>query len=268
MQLSLRRLVLGAAVAGATIAAAPALASASSTCTIGSGQAVIMDGSGSQTLHVSHDGPYIKYADGSATPWFCIGPGGALARTDKLDLVYIQGPAVGPYDTIDIDETNGVFGPGATTEATGESELEFDALTTGGGKYLLSVHGTPKGDVFKVGGAGFVDLNDDGDTDVTVEGGASGVELHGGGGYDTFDGRGAGKLGPATVPEWMYGGSADDVFYAGREHNYVYGYGGNDDFYLSANGYPDSFEGGDGYDRAFTDTFDIGFAEARYNQNH
>jgi Ca2+-binding RTX toxin-like protein len=269
MQHPLRRLVLGAALAGATIAAAPAIASASSTCSFDPAyrQVVIMDGSGASELHVSvYGNRYIAYADGANAPTICWGK--ALATLDGTDQVYVQGPAVGAHDGVDIDESLGTFDGGFTKEATGKSEIEFDVLTTGGGKDSLSVHGTAGDDVMRVGSAGFVDFNGDGDADAYVEGGADAVALYGGAGNDLLDGRGWGQMGPATVPEYLYGGDNDDTLAPGRQHNYVYGQAGNDDMLLSANGYPDSFEGGDGFDRAFTDTFDIGGAEQRFDQNH
>jgi hypothetical protein len=58
---SLRCALLGAAVAGAAIAALPAMASASSTCTynFNTKEVVINDASGSLALHVVRSGPYV-----------------------------------------------------------------------------------------------------------------------------------------------------------------------------------------------------------------
>jgi hypothetical protein len=263
---SLRRLALGAVLAGTTFAAAPALASAASTCSFDSHShyVYIQDDSGSSTLHVSRNPQgLLMFADGTDVPGPCWDKS-TLAAVGNTDTVYIQGPAIGKYDTIEYDQTNGPFAaPGA-----GTSEMKLYSMSTSSALYTLSVVGTTLGDTFRVGGKGSIDLNADGDVDVDETFGASAVVLNGNGGYDTFDGRGFGKLGPATVPEWMNGGSKDDTFYAGREHNHINGYGGADDFYLNANGYPDSFSGGEGYDRAFLDTTDIGDAEARIYPGH
>jgi hypothetical protein len=263
---SLRRLAVGAALAGATFAAAPALASAASTCSFDSHSryVYIQDDSGSSTLHVSRTPQgALMFADGTNIPAPCF-DSSTLAAVVNTDTVYIQGQAIGKYDTIEYDETNGPFAaPGA-----GTSEMKLYSMSTSSARYALSVRGTTLGDTFRVGGKGSIDLNADGDVDVDESSGASAVVLNGNGGYDTFDGRGFGKLGPATVPEWMNGGSKDDTFYGGRERNEINGYGGADDFYLNANGYPDSFSGGEGYDRAFLDTFDTGDAEARFYPGH
>ncbi len=262
----LRRLAVGAALAGAMFAVTPALASASSTCSFDSHSryVYIQDDSGSSTLHVSRTlQGALMFADGSNVPGPCWDKS-TLAGVGNTDTLYIQGPAVGKYDTIEFDETNGPFA--AADSRT--SEMKLYSMSTSSERYALSVRGTTLGDTFRVGGKGSIDLNADGDVDVDETYGASAVVLNGNGGYDTFDGRGFGTLGPATVPEWMNGGSKDDTFYAGREHNYINGYGGADEFYLNANGYPDSFSGGEGYDRAFLDTFDIGDAEARFYPGH
>src|SRR4051812_37865494 len=102
MRHSLRRLALGAVLAGATCAAAPALASATSTCSYDapSRSVFIQDGSGSSTLHVRHNptnlipgGGLLMYADGNAVPGPCSGSG-TLAGLSNTDEIYIQGPAV------------------------------------------------------------------------------------------------------------------------------------------------------------------------------
>jgi hypothetical protein len=265
---SLRRLAVGAALAGAAFAAAPALASASSTCsyTPSARYVYIEDGSGSSTLHVSRTrGGLITYADGNGQPSQCFDKNNP-ASVNTADTIYIQGPAVGKYDTIEYDESNGLFTP--TTSTTGKSKIKLYSMSTSSELYALSVRGTSSNDTFRVGGKGAIDLDADGIVDVDETYGASAVELHGGDGADLLDGHGFGQVGPATVPEYMYGGDDPDTFYAGREHNYVYGEGGDDDMLLNANGYPDSFEGGEGADRAWLDTFDIGDAEQRFFPGH
>src|SRR4051794_15227377 len=179
MQHSLRRLVIGAALAGATFAAAPAIASASSTCSYdGKSRSVfIQDGSGSSTLHVGHNptnlfpgGGLLMYADGSGVPAPCPGSG-TLAGLGNTDQIYVQGPATSKYDTLDFDETNGPFG-----------KMKLGSMSTSNELYALSVHGTPGPDTFRVTDKGDVDLDADGNPDVRVTYGASSVSLYGGGG--------------------------------------------------------------------------------------
>jgi hypothetical protein len=262
-----RRLAVGAALAGAAFAATPALASASSTCSfdLKSHYMYIQDGSGAATLHVSRaPGGLIMYGDGSAGGAPCSGSG-TLAHVDNTSTVYIQGPSAGRYDTIEFDESSGPFAP--TTG--GKSKIKLYMMSTSSSLFELSVRGTQTaGNQFGVGGKGDIDLDGDHVVDVSETFGASDVYLYGGDSYDTFDGRGFNSLGPATVPLHMAGGDKDDTFYAGRERSYIAGDGGSDDFYLSGNGYPDTYAGGPGSDRAFQDTFDIGDAEWTYFPGH
>jgi len=267
MKHPLRRLVVGAAIAGATLAAAPALASASSTCSysLSARYVYIQDGSGSSTLHVGRTPTgTITYADGNGLPTMCWDKN-TLAHVNNTDTIYIQGPATGKYDTIEYDESNGPFAP---TAATGTSKIKLYSMSTSSELYALGVRGTSGADTFRVGGKGSIDLDADGVVDVDETYGASAVTLSGERGADLLDGRGFGQLGPATMPEYMFGGDDPDTFYGGREHNYVHGQGGDDDMLLNGNGYPDSFEGGDGNDRAWIDTFDIGDAERRFFPGH
>jgi|1186.fasta_scaffold72586_2 hypothetical protein len=267
MKHSLRRVVVGAALAGATFAAAPAIASASSTCSydFNSRYVYIQDGSGDATLHVTRaPGGLIMFADGNALPGPCSGSG-TLAHVDNTGTVYIQGQSASRYDTVEFDESAGPFAP--TTG--GKSKIKLYLMSTSKDLYELSVRGTQTaGNAFSVAGKGDIDLDGDHVVDVSETSGASDVYLYGGDSYDTFDGRGFNGHGPATVPLHMAGGAKDDTFYAGRERNYIAGDGGADDFYLNANGYPDTFTGGEGYDRAFLDTFDIGDAEAKIFPGH
>jgi hypothetical protein len=260
MQHPLRRLLLGAALAAATFAAAPAIASASSNCSYdaNSRSVYIQDGSGSSTLHVSHNpttglpgAGLLMYADGSGVPGPCWGSG-TLAGLSNTDEIYIQGPAVGKYDTLEFDETNGPFG-----------KIKLDSMSTSSALYALSVRGTTGADTFRVTAKGDIDLDADGVVDVRTTYGASAVALYGGDGNDTFDGSGWGQHGPATVPLFLYGGNGDDTLIAGRQRAELYGNDGNDEIVSSLNGYADSFSGGDGYDTAFVDAFDIGDAEHR-----
>jgi len=255
---SLKRLVVGAAVAGATIAAAPAIASASSTCTFDTNnhQVVIMDGSGSGPLVVSRNGGNITYADDFGEPQLCV-KGVNVAGVSNTTSIYVQGPVVGASDGYFVDESNGTF----LQSTPGNPEIKFDALTTGGGSPVLWVHGTAGNDHMIMGAKGKVDLNGDLDTDVTIESNASRIIAYGGAGNDTLDGSGYTNVGPTTIPESLHGGDGNDVLTAGRQVNELVGDVGDDEFNSYFNGYKDNAIGGPGYDRSFRDAFDTTDAE-------
>jgi hypothetical protein len=270
MKHPIRRLAVGAALAGAAFAATPALASASSTCSfdLKSHYVYIQDGSGSDALTVSRgDHGAITFADGLKPAAKCFDQH-TPAAVGNTDTIYIQGPAVGKYDTIEYDESNGQFAPGATSEATGTPEIELYSMSTSNELYAVDVVGTTGADTIHVGDKGSIDLDADGDMDVEETFGASAVILHGGDGGDTLDGRGWGQVGPTTVPETFYGGDGNDFLAPGRQYNIVYGEKGNDQMVLNANGYPDTFSGGEDYDSASLDTFDSGDAEAKLFPGH
>ena len=195
----------------------------------------------------------MMYADGNGVPGPCAGSG-TLAGLSNTDEVYIQGPASSRYDTLDFDETNGPFG-----------NTRLDSMSTSSDRYALSVHGTPGADTFRVTGKGDIDLDADGTPDVRTTYGASAVALSGGAGNDTLDGSGWNQHGPAPVPLFFSGGDNDDLLVAGRQRAQLKGNDGDDQIVASLNGYADSFSGGDGYDMAWTDAFDIGDAEYRVN---
>src|SRR4051812_30692913 len=172
MKHSLKRLMVGGALAGAAFAAAPALASASSTCTFDTTghQVVIMDGSGSGLLNIGKSGRYLTYADDFGEPQLCV-KGTSIASVTTVDSIYVQGPLVGTNDGYFVDEYNGTFTPGLTPEAKGQSDIELDFNPTGGAtKPSFTVRGTEQADHVIVAGKGQIDLNGDLDADVTLDG--------------------------------------------------------------------------------------------------
>ncbi len=177
---SIRRLALGAAVAGATIGAVPALASASSTCVYNPSvkELNVTDGSGGQPLRIVREStvsPFITLDDGVGTRIFCPGANGTFAQIDNADQIDISGPITNTTDGYIIDESAGRLGPGATTEPTGGSEIEVLAFTDGGVRGSLQVRGGDGPDTYKVGGTGNVDMGGDGDSDFSITAAANEV---------------------------------------------------------------------------------------------
>src|SRR3954453_1017736 len=172
MKHSLKRLAIGGALAGAAFAAAPALASASSTCTFDTAghQVVIQDGSGSGQLILSKSGRYITYADDFGPAQLCV-KGTTIASVTNTDSVYVHGPLVGASDGYFVDESAGTFTPGFTHEDKGASDIELDFNPTGSAvKPAFTVRGTDQADHIITGENGKIDLNGDFDADVTLDG--------------------------------------------------------------------------------------------------
>ena len=213
---SIRRVALGAAVAGVAIGGVPALASAS-PCTYNPTQKVasIVDSSGVSQLRVGVNGNVIFSKDGGNAPINCVG-GGIVATTTNTDRVAVFAQAKGASDGVVLDQANGAFAPGATPEADGNSEIE---LVLSGQSGHLSVFGTPGDDVMRVSGpfrsppVSFLDFGADEDDDVTFT--ASDVSLVGGDGADFLSGQGYGQLRDATtLPLGISGRAGDDVIEA------------------------------------------------------
>jgi Ca2+-binding RTX toxin-like protein len=255
---SIRRLVLGAAVAGATIAALPAMASASSTCTynFNTKEVVINDASGSLTLHVVRSGPYVAYGDGRSTPQICWGPV-TIATTTNTDTISVIESAANVGGGISVDESQGMLAPGATPEADGFSEIET-VVYSNHTHPDLKVVGTSGPDTIKVGGPGVVNLGPDTDTDISVADGPAKVALWGGAGDDTLSGVGIvnGLPSSATVPLVLVGEANNDVLVGGLAGDGLYG-GADDDTLVSADQSSDTLYGDSGDDTAKLDSTDI-----------
>jgi hypothetical protein len=259
---SIRRLVLAAALAGAAIGAVPAMANAASTCSYDPAlkRVTVVDGSGSDPLRVVRNDVFITVADGNATAKSCSGGFFKFATIDNTDDIWItRGPASGA-DTVTIDESAGVFGPGATPESTGISEIET-TVSSDGTPFDLTMIGTEGHDVFAVSAAVNVNLNDDSDTDLTVTGGARTVTINGRGDGDVITGTGTaatGVLGTRStrVPLFLNGGAGDDLLIGGLAVDHFHG-GEGDDILRSSDSASDVLFGESGFDIADHDTSDV-----------
>jgi hypothetical protein len=258
----IRRLVLGAALAGAAIGAVPAMANAASTCSYDPAlkRATVVDGSGSDPLRVVRTGVFITVADGSAAAKSCSGGFFKFATIDNTDDIRVtRGPASGT-DTVTLDESAGVFGPGATLESTGTSEIET-TVSSGGSPFDLVVIGTEEHDVVAVSAAVNLNLNDDSDTDLTATGSARTVTINGRGGGDVITGTGTaapGVLGTRStrVPLFLNGDAGDDLLIGGLAVDRFHG-GQGDDIMRSSDDASDVLFGESGFDIADHDSSDV-----------
>jgi hypothetical protein len=254
---SLRRLALGAAVSGAAIGAVPALASAASTCAYvpSAKQMVIHDGSGDASLRLLRGDKLLLYADGNGVPSPC-SDGNVPAATSNTDSIIIVGPIANSTDGYIIDEVGGRLGDGATLESDGNSEIEVDAIPESGPRETLEVRGTPQADTYKVGANGAVDMGGDGDTDFSIEGGASQVTLLGARGADLLSGGGFGAKGRSTSRVDLEGGPDADLLIGGNAGDRLNGGDGNDTI-LARDTSGDVISGGADLDSASIDLFDV-----------
>jgi Ca2+-binding RTX toxin-like protein len=206
------------------------------------------------------------------------------ATVKNTDTVYvITGDGA---QGLTIDLSNGAFAPGATSEGSGVSEIEFE-VDLGAGTDSLSIVGGSGNDRIWFPGNGAVRLNGDTDADVDLTGvenryvyggggndtiGASSTtgsvylygeggddQLTGGGADDTLEGGiGADVLQGGSGSDDVEGDAAGDIVRGGADPDYLYGGAGNDvldggpgnDYFYAESG-PDGADtwiGGDGQD--------------------
>ena len=173
-------------------------------------------------------------------------------------------------ETVTIDLSGGPFGPGATAEGSGVSEIEFAIDLSTGAQDRVTVAGSAGADTVVLG-AGGGNLNGDDDVDATL----TGVELatlSGSDGADVASGAGDITTGAATSlgltlngdsgDDALAGGSGDDTIAGGTGSNTLVGGAGDD----TITGGPDNdtITGGPGGDTLTgglgNDAFDEGAA--------
>ena len=256
---SIRRVALGAALAGAAFGAVPALASAS-PCTYDPSTklASVVDASGVTQLRVGVSGNLIFTQDGGNPPTNCVG-GGTVATTTNTARINVFAAAKGASDGVVLDQSKGAFARGVPSGADGNSEVELSLIGQSG---HLTGFGTPGDDVIRVSdagsdrapGVGSIDLNGDDDTDVTFT--ATDVALVGGDGNDFLSGQGFGTEPPSRLPLGLSGGAGDDVLVGGLGIDHFAGNAGNDTLYTT-DSQPELVNGGPGIDTAVRDGGDI-----------
>jgi hypothetical protein len=272
---SLRRLALGAALAGATVGLAPAMAGAgvahNPTCTFDEGthQVTVFDKSDAFQLELVRVGVDIAVHNeiGPNVKCFSLTGSGVTANVLNTDKITVFGTPTdieqGGCDTCPprpprndgyiIDGSEGAFAPGFTAEADGSSEIEI-VFETGGVPARLAVNGTDATasgltDVIRVGGPlGFINFGSDNDIDVKLRAGALDVAVAAGAGADFITGAGnldQSVLPRTSVPLAVDGGSGADSLRGGAAPDNLFG-GSEDDFINSFGGLVDVVGGGPG----------------------
>jgi hypothetical protein len=262
---SLRRLVLGAAVAGAAIGAVPAMANAASTCSYspdGGGVVSVTDGSNDgigtvEKLRIAVVGQFITVGDGNRQTNACRGPAG-FALTTNTSQINVTAKIRDHDDGIIVDQSQGDLGPGRFPETDGNSELEVTTFLAGplNVRPELELIGTPGPDVIRIGGQfGAVNLGSDNDTDIAAVGGFNKVRVDGGLGDDFITGTGNanGSPGRTTVPLLLFGNFGRDILMGGDATDDDLSGGPDNDGLYSADGVVDHLFGGQGVDDATAD---------------
>jgi len=187
-------------------------------------------------------------------------PCGAATVTNT-DTIHLVPPRFGFFSEVTIDERTGRFAPGATREATGESEIEIVVSPRFGGG-VTEVLGTSGDDTIAVGRRGIA-LNGDGDADVIFgvpDDSAAGLLIDAGPGDDLVTGKGGLGTGASTsAPLSLFGGTGVNQLVGGRagdllsdslpgaRNGNLRGMGGPD--VLQGSPAHDVLQGGDGADR-------------------
>jgi Ca2+-binding RTX toxin-like protein len=147
------------------------------------------------------------------------------ATTTNTDSITVRG-ATGSVETLTIDQTGGLFAPGATAE-TGSSEIEISVLLADASD-LVVVKGTEGPDTLSFGTNGFA-VNTDADVDVTLSPFPNRVEVFGLGGANTITGRGGlGAGGDFPAKLILRAGDAGDTLTGGLGNDELYGGAGAD----------------------------------------
>jgi Ca2+-binding RTX toxin-like protein len=136
------------------------------------------------------------------------------ATVSNTDTILIN--SGGSQDFIQIDMANGLFGPGFTPEASGQSEIEIN-IDNGGMADDLFIYGQNVADNISAGTTGgniLVNLNGDGDADI-VNNGVAGLGLFGQDGNDILSGAGSSVVGD-PVPVGLWGGGGNDITLGGE----------------------------------------------------
>jgi hypothetical protein len=267
MHRSVRRLTLGAAIAGIAAVAVPAAANAATTCTYDASrrEATIFDDS-KGALRIVRSGQFIAFGDGSSSSLgSCAGPT-AFASVTNTDTIFVKGTSTRAVDDgFVIDQSNGVLGPGATPESDGNSEIEVKIQQQGPGASVpahLTVVGTAGADTIAVDSNSYAlgadsDLVDGNIFGLDNRAAATQIDVIGAAGNDFITGRGGfpGSFPPpAKIPLYLEGGAGNDTLVDGLGRDTLRGLS-NDDTLFSVDGNADTVLGGTGVDVATREKF-------------
>lgn len=181
----------------------------------------------------------------------------AGATTVNTDVIRMFG-TIPAYIILDLGETG--FAPGATPEASGDSEIElfFDVKRAhDGGNTSIRLMTTDAPEVITLGEQGW-NLNGDDDADVVTEGVGS-VVVSSEGGADVVSGQGGRGTGPPSAlrldisggdgPDRLVGTDLQNDLIGGDGPDVIIGHRGND--WLSGTKGRDVLRAGGGRDRLF-----------------
>jgi len=249
--LPVKRVLAGALAVGAVAVVTPAAANAGvSTCNYSTATKTlnINDLSGSVALRLVRVGDQIRIADGKAGTNFCPIPGGsfAVATVSNTDKIQIFRDGLNAPGGLELDMTQGQFGPGATPESDGSSEIEIAVTDTSNNALdatnQLRVLGSAGSDTIVANMNGAVNFGNDFDLpDVTYAGSQVapfGVQVHGGPGNDRIRGAGLARQGNVV----LFGDDGNDSLIGGVENDTLLG-GNGDDRLASVDGFGESIDG-------------------------
>lgn len=154
------------------------------------------------------------------------------ATVTNTRRIEVTGTGSASKTLVTVDESGGRLAPGARLERTRFREIEVRISVIPGDDVLALMYvGTAVADRETVGANG-LDLNSDGDLDVTTTGHPFGRLLFAGlGGRDRLSGGGSAATGAAVqVPMRLVGGPADDLLRGGAANDVIdeLGFGGDD----------------------------------------
>lgn len=230
MQLPVRRaralVVAGAISLGLLVPASPATAVVACAYNPATWTAIVTFASG-DSITIARSGDQIL-VNGAAC-----GIAPLVATVTNTDTVSVAGVAMG-NESLTIDLSGGALSPGVTAESTGTSEIELPAVDLGDGADSLAIVGSSGADVMAFS-AGGIDLNGDGDPDVTFAGGgAAAIESYtvdGGAGNDAVSGTGFAQalvLNGSTGDDTLTGSGGNDTLSGGEGNDAMSGGPGND----------------------------------------
>jgi len=249
-----RRVAVGALLACAVVGAAPAMASAASTCTYdpASHQATVTnDASGTAMLKVAVGGGYINVD----STQLCVSPDFQFATPQNTDKLVINEFVTRSEDGVVLDESGGKFAPGFTTEASGKSEIEIEVRRAGGvlDRNQLRIVGTAGDDDVRIRKG---QANLDGDDDADLQFGPKSIHVVGGLGDDHLSGQGFGFSEWTNSPLMLDGGKGKDYLFGGTSVDTLAGGEDDDTMFSNADGVADIVSGGLGTDTAYHDQLD------------
>jgi hypothetical protein len=255
---SIRRVAVGAALAGAAIGAVPAMASAAPLCSYDTATktVTVFDDDAVAPLAI-HRTAFGRLFAGASS--FCTSSSGVQATIKNTDLIKMlpithQGAA----DGVLIDESQGPLAPGFSAEADGSPEIEISVqnVTPRIARPVVKVVGTSQPDFLTVGGSGAVNLDGDTDADLTVVNDTPAtVSLDGRRGNDVISGQGFGSQPATHLNLTLLGGEGADTIFGGLGADVVSGDAGADRL-STVDGVADVVSGGADSDHADVDKLD------------